>query len=110
MAYKKDVDDLRESPSLALIKILLEKGAKVAYNDPSATLNSTISDVSGTVSATAAAISNSATIDSRLGSLNSSQTNTAGVSAIATTTVRDVSGAVTNTAAAIGNSLTVTGF
>ena len=34
VAYKKDVDGLRESPSLALIKILLEKGAKVAYNDP----------------------------------------------------------------------------
>jgi len=34
IAYKKDVDDLRESPSLDLIRILREKGAKVDYNDP----------------------------------------------------------------------------
>ncbi len=34
IAYKKDVDDLRESPSLELIRLLREKGAKVAYNDP----------------------------------------------------------------------------
>lgn len=34
VAYKKDVDDLRESPSLELIKILREKGAKVDFNDP----------------------------------------------------------------------------
>lgn len=34
VAYKKNVDDLRESPSLELIKHLMEKGAKVAYNDP----------------------------------------------------------------------------
>jgi UDP-N-acetyl-D-glucosamine dehydrogenase len=34
MAYKKDVDDKRESPSMELIKILKQKGAKVAYNDP----------------------------------------------------------------------------
>lgn len=34
LAYKKNVDDLRESPSLELIKILKLKGAKVAYNDP----------------------------------------------------------------------------
>lgn len=34
IAYKKDVDDLRESPSLELIRILKEKGAKVYYNDP----------------------------------------------------------------------------
>jgi UDP-N-acetyl-D-glucosamine dehydrogenase len=34
MAYKKDVDDKRESPSMELIKILQQKGAKVAYNDP----------------------------------------------------------------------------
>ncbi len=34
IAYKKDVDDLRESPSLELIRILKEKGAKVDYNDP----------------------------------------------------------------------------
>ena len=32
--YKKNIDDLRESPSLELIRILKEKGAKVDYNDP----------------------------------------------------------------------------
>ena len=34
MAYKKDIDDLRESPTLKLIDILSKKGAKVDYNDP----------------------------------------------------------------------------
>jgi UDP-N-acetyl-D-glucosamine dehydrogenase len=34
LAYKKDVDDLRESPSLTIIELLREKGAAVAYNDP----------------------------------------------------------------------------
>ncbi len=34
IAYKKDVDDQRESPSLKIISLLQEKGAKVAYNDP----------------------------------------------------------------------------
>jgi UDP-N-acetyl-D-glucosamine dehydrogenase len=34
LAYKKDIDDVRESPSLELIKLLLEKGARVDYNDP----------------------------------------------------------------------------
>ncbi|OQA91052.1 MAG: UDP-N-acetyl-D-glucosamine 6-dehydrogenase [Elusimicrobia bacterium ADurb.Bin231] len=34
MAYKKDSDDIRESPSLELIKILEQKGANVFYNDP----------------------------------------------------------------------------
>jgi UDP-N-acetyl-D-glucosamine dehydrogenase len=33
-AYKKDVDDVRESPTLKLIEILEDKGAKVDYNDP----------------------------------------------------------------------------
>lgn len=33
-SYKKDIDDMRESPSLKLIEILREKGAKVEYNDP----------------------------------------------------------------------------
>ncbi len=33
-AYKKNVDDMRESPSLKLIEILREKGAEVDYNDP----------------------------------------------------------------------------
>ena len=34
MSYKKDVDDLRESPSLELFKILQEKKAQVDYYDP----------------------------------------------------------------------------
>ncbi|MFP4353737.1 MAG: nucleotide sugar dehydrogenase [Phycisphaerae bacterium] len=34
LAYKKDVDDVRESPSLELIELLKEHGAKVDYNDP----------------------------------------------------------------------------
>lgn len=34
IAYKKDIDDLRESPSLELIRLLKEKGATVDYNDP----------------------------------------------------------------------------
>jgi UDP-N-acetyl-D-glucosamine dehydrogenase len=34
VAYKKDVEDVRESPSLKLIGLLREKGANVCYNDP----------------------------------------------------------------------------
>jgi UDP-N-acetyl-D-glucosamine dehydrogenase len=34
MAYKKDVDDPRESPGFELMDLLLEKGAVVNYNDP----------------------------------------------------------------------------
>ncbi len=34
LAYKKDIDDLRESPSIELIELLQEKGAIVDYNDP----------------------------------------------------------------------------
>ncbi|MDP4173271.1 MAG: nucleotide sugar dehydrogenase [Bacteroidota bacterium] len=33
-AYKKDIDDMRESPSLKLIEILRDKGALVSYHDP----------------------------------------------------------------------------
>jgi UDP-N-acetyl-D-glucosamine dehydrogenase len=33
-AYKKDVDDVRESPTLKLIEILEDKGAEVDYHDP----------------------------------------------------------------------------
>jgi UDP-N-acetyl-D-glucosamine dehydrogenase len=33
-AYKKNIDDMRESPSLKLIEILRSKGAAVSYNDP----------------------------------------------------------------------------
>ena len=34
LAYKKDVDDLRESPSLTIIESLRQRGAEVHYNDP----------------------------------------------------------------------------
>jgi UDP-N-acetyl-D-glucosamine dehydrogenase len=34
MAYKRDVDDPRESPGFELMELLIEKGAKVTYNDP----------------------------------------------------------------------------
>jgi UDP-N-acetyl-D-glucosamine dehydrogenase len=34
IAYKRDVDDLRESPALRIIELLQEKGALVAYHDP----------------------------------------------------------------------------
>jgi len=34
VAYKKDIDDMRESPSLEVIEHLRHKGAKVLYNDP----------------------------------------------------------------------------
>ena len=34
VAYKKDVDDMRESPALKIITLLQEKGANVDYNDP----------------------------------------------------------------------------
>jgi UDP-N-acetyl-D-glucosamine dehydrogenase len=34
MAYKKDVDDARESPGFELMDLLLKKGAVVTYNDP----------------------------------------------------------------------------
>jgi UDP-N-acetyl-D-glucosamine dehydrogenase len=33
-SYKKDIDDMRESPSLKLIELFREKGAHVEYNDP----------------------------------------------------------------------------
>ena len=33
-AYKKDIDDPRESPTFQLMSILLAKGATVDYNDP----------------------------------------------------------------------------
>lgn len=34
IAYKKNVDDMRESPSAVLMELLLEKGARVDYSDP----------------------------------------------------------------------------
>jgi UDP-N-acetyl-D-glucosamine dehydrogenase len=34
VAYKKDVDDLRESPSLTVMELLQARGARVEFNDP----------------------------------------------------------------------------
>ncbi|HKI96518.1 MAG TPA: nucleotide sugar dehydrogenase [Gemmatimonadales bacterium] len=33
-AYKKNIDDIRESPSLDIIRLLRQQGAKVSYHDP----------------------------------------------------------------------------
>jgi UDP-N-acetyl-D-glucosamine dehydrogenase len=33
-AYKPDIDDLRESPAIDVIRLLQQKGAKVSYHDP----------------------------------------------------------------------------
>jgi UDP-N-acetyl-D-glucosamine dehydrogenase len=33
-AYKKDIDDIRESPAVKIIQILKDKGAKISYHDP----------------------------------------------------------------------------
>lgn len=34
VAYKKDIDDLRESPALDVIKLLQRKGGEVLFSDP----------------------------------------------------------------------------
>jgi UDP-N-acetyl-D-glucosamine dehydrogenase len=34
VAYKKDVDDLRESPTLKIMQLLQQRGAQIDYNDP----------------------------------------------------------------------------
>ena len=34
LAYKKDIDDVRESPSFKIMEILKDKGASIDYNDP----------------------------------------------------------------------------
>jgi UDP-N-acetyl-D-glucosamine dehydrogenase len=34
VAYKKDVDDLRESPTLKIMQLLQQRGAAIDYNDP----------------------------------------------------------------------------
>ena len=34
LAYKRDIDDLRESPSLTILELLRERGAQISYNDP----------------------------------------------------------------------------
>jgi UDP-N-acetyl-D-glucosamine dehydrogenase len=34
VAYKRDIDDLRESPALTIIELLQKEGAAVSYHDP----------------------------------------------------------------------------
>lgn len=34
IAYKRNVDDMRESPSVELMELLSERGAEIAYSDP----------------------------------------------------------------------------
>src|SRR5712692_6861242 len=34
VAYKRDIDDLRESPALTIIELLQKEGAQVSFNDP----------------------------------------------------------------------------
>ncbi|HNW92999.1 MAG TPA: UDP binding domain-containing protein, partial [bacterium] len=34
VAYKRNIDDQRESPALEVIHLLRQRGAKVSYNDP----------------------------------------------------------------------------
>jgi UDP-N-acetyl-D-glucosamine dehydrogenase len=34
VAYKKDIDDLRESPALEILDLLVKKGVEVRYHDP----------------------------------------------------------------------------
>jgi UDP-N-acetyl-D-glucosamine dehydrogenase len=34
LAYKEDIDDQRESPSLKIISLFKKRGANVSYNDP----------------------------------------------------------------------------
>jgi UDP-N-acetyl-D-glucosamine dehydrogenase len=34
VAFKRDVDDLRESPALEVMRLLQEKGARLEYHDP----------------------------------------------------------------------------
>lgn len=34
LAYKADIDDMRESPSLELMRLLAQKGARISYHDP----------------------------------------------------------------------------
>ena len=36
LAYKKNIDDCRESPSIKILKILSDRGAQLSYYDPHA--------------------------------------------------------------------------
>ncbi len=46
VAYKSDIDDVRESPSLDIIDLLIERGAGVVYHDPHiASVHTALSDL-----------------------------------------------------------------
>jgi UDP-N-acetyl-D-glucosamine dehydrogenase len=34
VSYKKDIGDIRESPALDIIRLLIQKGAIISYSDP----------------------------------------------------------------------------
>jgi len=34
VAYKKNIDDIRESPALDVIRLLRQRGAQISYHDP----------------------------------------------------------------------------
>ena len=34
VAYKRDTSDLRESPALDVVRLLMERGAKIGFHDP----------------------------------------------------------------------------
>ena len=34
IAYKKDIDDARESPGIRILELLMERGANISYHDP----------------------------------------------------------------------------
>jgi UDP-N-acetyl-D-mannosaminuronate dehydrogenase len=34
VAYKKNIDDIRESPALDVIRLLQQRGAQISYHDP----------------------------------------------------------------------------
>jgi UDP-N-acetyl-D-glucosamine dehydrogenase len=34
IAYKRDIDDMRESPALDIMALLHQKGARISYHDP----------------------------------------------------------------------------
>jgi UDP-N-acetyl-D-glucosamine dehydrogenase len=38
IAYKRDIDDIRESPALDVMHVLQQRGARVSYSDPHAPL------------------------------------------------------------------------
>lgn len=56
-AYKRDINDIRESPSIEIINLLLQSGASVDYNDPYVPKIETIDGMKASVSLTPSSIS-----------------------------------------------------